>query len=355
MLEKILKQKLEEINTLDVESMRQAEERWKTVAKPLHSLGKLEEAVIRMAGIREDADFIMKKKGLVIFCADNGVVAEGVTQTGQEVTAIVADNFTKGATSVCIMAEKAGVDVLPVDIGMAVDVASLTDPSKKISYGTENMAHGPAMTREQAIRAILTGIEIAGERKAEGYDLLATGEMGIGNTTTSSAVASVLLGKRAEEVTGRGAGLSSEGLQRKIRVIRQALEKNRPDPGDVLDVVAKVGGYDIAGMCGLFLGGAIYRIPVLIDGFISSVAALCAVRLAPLAGKYLFASHCSKEPGGKRVLDALGMSAMIVCDLSLGEGSGAVAAVPLLEMGLDVYRKMSTFEEIQVEQYQELK
>lgn len=176
--------------------MRQAEERWKTVAKPLHSLGKLEEAVIRMAGIREDADFIMKKKGLVIFCADNGVVAEGVTQTGQEVTAIVADNFTKGATSVCIMAEIAGVDVLPVDIGMAVDVASLTDPSKKISYGTENMAHGPAMTRELAIRAILTGIEIAGERKAEGYDLLATGEMGIGNTTTSSAVASVLLGKR---------------------------------------------------------------------------------------------------------------------------------------------------------------
>ena len=329
--------------------MRQAEERWKTVAKPLHSLGKLEEAVIRMAGIREDADFIMKKKGLVIFCADNGVVAEGVTQTGQEVTAIVADNFTKGATSVCIMAEIAGVDVL------AVDVASLTDPSKKISYGTENMAHDPAMTREQAIRAILTGIEIAGERKAEGYDLLATGEMGIGNTTTSSAVASVLLGKRAEEVTGRGAGLSSEGLQRKIRGIRQALEKNRPDPGDVLDVVAKVGGYDIAGMCGLFLGGAIYRIPVLIDGFISSVAALCAVRLAPLAGKYLFASHCSKEPGGKMVLDALGMSAMIGCDLSLGEGSGAVAAVPLLEMGLDVYRKMSTFEEIQVEQYQELK
>ena len=179
--------------------------------------------------------------------------------------------------------------------------------------------------------------------------------MGIGNTTTSSAVASVLLGKRAEEVTGRGAGLSSEGLQRKIRVIRQALEKNRPDPGDVLDVVAKVGGYDIAGMCGLFLGGAIYRIPVLIDGFISSVAALCAVRLAPLVGKYLFASHCSKEPGGKMVLDALGMSAMIGCDLSLGEGSGAVAAVPLLEMGLDVYRKMSTFEEIQVEQYQELK
>ena len=181
------------------------------------------------------------------------------------------------------------------------------------------------------------------------------GEMGIGNTTTSSAVASVLLGKKAEEVTGRGAGLSSEGLQRKIRVIRQALEKNRPDPGDVLDVVAKVGGYDIAGMCGLFLGGAIYRIPVLIDGFISSVAALCAVRLAPLVGKYLFASHCSKEPGGKMVLDALGMSAMIGCDLSLGEGSGAVAAVPLLEMGLDVYRKMSTFEEIQVEQYQELK
>ena len=342
----------EKIKPLDENAMEEARAHWMTVGKPLFSLGSLEDAVIQIAGIKGTSDFELRKRGLIIMCADNGVVEEGVTQTGQEVTAIVAENFLTCNTSAAIMCKKAGVDIFPIDIGMAADTKV---PRYKTANGTANMTKGPAMTRMQALQAILTGIHQVKEKKEAGYKIIATGEMGIGNTTTSSAVASVLLGKRAEEVTGRGAGLSSEGLQRKIRVIRQALEKNRPDPGDVLDVVAKVGGYDIAGMCGLFLGGAIYRIPVLIDGFISSVAALCAVRLAPLAGKYLFASHCSKEPGGKRVLDALGMSAMIVCDLSLGEGSGAVAAVPLLEMGLDVYRKMSTFEEIQVEQYQELK
>lgn len=355
MLEKILNQKLEEIKPLDVESMRQAEERWKTVAKPLHSLGKLEEAVIRMAGIREDADFIMKKKGLVIFCADNGVVAEGVTQTGQEVTAIVADNFTKGATSVCIMAEIAGVDVLPVDIGMAVDVASLTDPSKKISYGTENMAHGPAMTRELAIRAILTGIEIAGERKAEGYDLLATGEMGIGNTTTSSAVASVLLDQPVEEMTGRGAGLTSEGLVRKIAAIRKAIELNQPDPSDAIDVLAKVGGLDIAGMAGVFLGGAAYHVPVVMDGFISCVSALIAMQICPAAGDYILASHVSKEPAAHLILEHMKKEAILHADMCLGEGTGAVALFPILDLAAAVYRSMSTFEDINVEQYEELK
>lgn len=348
-----LEEAIGKIGPLDQAAMEIAQKRWDSIAKPLHSLGKLETLLIQIAGITGSAEIDLSKRGLVAMCADNGVVEEGVTQTGQEVTAIVAENFLRYDTSVGVMCRQNHAEIFPVDMGMVTDTKVRTD--HKVAYGTKNMTKGPAMTREQAVKGIEAGIAMVEELKEKGYRILATGEMGIGNTTTSSAVASVLLGKRAEEVTGRGAGLSSEGLQRKIRVIRQALEKNRPDPGDVLDVVAKVGGYDIAGMCGLFLGGAIYRIPVLIDGFISSVAALCAVRLAPLAGKYLFASHCSKEPGGKRVLDALGMSAMIVCDLSLGEGSGAVAAVPLLEMGLDVYRKMSTFEEIQVEQYQELK
>lgn len=348
-----LEEAIGKIGPLDQAAMEIAQKRWDSIAKPLHSLGKLETLLIQIAGITGSAEIDLSKRGLVAMCADNGVVEEGVTQTGQEVTAIVAENFLRYDTSVGVMCRQNHAEIFPVDMGMVTDTKVRTD--HKVAYGTKNMTKGPAMTREQAVKGIEAGIAMVEELKEKGYQILATGEMGIGNTTTSSAVASVLLGKRAEEVTGRGAGLSSEGLQRKIRVIRQALEKNRPDPGDVLDVVAKVGGYDIAGMCGLFLGGAIYRIPVLIDGFISSVAALCAVRLAPLAGKYLFASHCSKEPGGKRVLDALGMSAMIVCDLSLGEGSGAVAAVPLLEMGLDVYRKMSTFEEIQVEQYQELK
>lgn len=348
-----LEEAIGKIGPLDQAAMEIAQKRWDSIAKPLHSLGKLETLLIQIAGITGSAEIDLSKRGLVAMCADNGVVEEGVTQTGQEVTAIVAENFLRYDTSVGVMCRQNHAEIFPVDMGMVTDTKVRTD--HKVAYGTKNMTKGPAMTREQAVKGIEAGIAMVEELKEKGYRILATGEMGIGNTTTSSAVASVLLGKKAEEVTGRGAGLSSEGLQRKIRVIRQALEKNRPDPGDVLDVVAKVGGYDIAGMCGLFLGGAIYRIPVLIDGFISSVAALCAVRLAPLVGKYLFASHCSKEPGGKMVLDALGMSAMIGCDLSLGEGSGAVAAVPLLEMGLDVYRKMSTFEEIQVEQYQELK
>lgn len=348
-----LEEAIGKIGPLDQAAMEIAQKRWDSIAKPLHSLGKLETLLIQIAGITGSAEIDLSKRGLVAMCADNGVVEEGVTQTGQEVTAIVAENFLRYDTSVGVMCRQNHAEIFPVDMGMVTDTKVRTD--HKVAYGTKNMTKGPAMTREQAVKGIEAGIAMVEELKEKGYQILATGEMGIGNTTTSSAVASVLLGKKAEEVTGRGAGLSSEGLQRKIRVIRQALEKNRPDPGDVLDVVAKVGGYDIAGMCGLFLGGAIYRIPVLIDGFISSVAALCAVRLAPLVGKYLFASHCSKEPGGKMVLDALGMSAMIGCDLSLGEGSGAVAAVPLLEMGLDVYRKMSTFEEIQVEQYQELK
>ena len=349
-----LREKIRRINPSDREAKRQAEERWKTVAKPLHSLGKLEDAVVEIAGIRGTADFALEKKGLVILCADNGVVEEGVTQTGQEVTAIVAENFTKGDASVCKMSRVAGADVYPYDIGMVSDVPDLTRPEYKVSRGTANMTKGPAMTREQAAQAVVTGIRIAEELSAKGYDILATGEMGIGNTTTSSAVVSVLLGKEVREVTGRGAGLSSEGLERKVDAIRRAVCINQPDREDVLDVLAKVGGLDIAGLTGVFLGGAVFRIPVVTDGFISSAAALCAVRMVPAAKEYMLASHRSGEPAGGMVLDALGLSPLIDCRMSLGEGSGAVAVLPLLEMGLAVYREMSTFDEIHVEQYQEL-
>ena len=292
---------------------------------------------------------------MLIFCADNGVVSEGVTQTGQEVTAIVADNFTKCATSVCIMAETAGVDLFPIDIGMVTDVSSVTDPEDKVMYGTKNMAMEPAMLREQAAQAVLIGIRKVKELAEQGYDLIATGEMGIGNTTTSSAVVSVLLDESVENVTGRGAGLSSEGLNRKIRAIERSIEKHQPDKEDILDVLSKVGGLDIAGMTGAFLGGAIYHIPVLIDGFISSAAAVCAIRMVPETADYILASHCSGEPAGRMVLEELKLPYLIDAKMSLGEGSGAVAAIPLLEMGVNVYRKMSTFEEIKVEQYEELK
>lgn len=211
------------------------------------------------------------------------------------------------------------------------------------------------MTRKQAIQAVRNGIRIVEELAEKGYDILATGEMGIGNTTTSSAVVSVLLDRDVREVTGRGAGLSSEGLERKIQVIRRAIERNCPDPSDPIDVLAKVGGLDIAGLAGVFLGGALFHIPVVIDGFISSAAALCAVRMAPDCRDYMLASHKSGEPAGGMVLDALGLSPFIDCNMSLGEGSGAVAVMPLLDMGLKVYLEMSTFDEIHVEQYEELK
>lgn len=354
--EQLLLEKLKhEISPADEESRQAAKRRWMSVAKPLFSLGKLEEAIITMAGMKGTAEFELKKKGLVIMCADNGVVAEGVTQTGQEVTSIVADNFTKKAASVSIMSEVAGADLFPVDIGMAVDVPSVTKSEQKVAYGTKNMAKEPAMTREEACRAILVGIRMVQTLKARGYDILATGEMGIGNTTTSSAVAAVLLDRQVEEVTGKGAGLTSAGLEKKIAVIHKAIDLHKPDASDVPGVLSKVGGLDIAGLAGIYLGGAIYHIPIVLDGFISAAAALCAVRMAPAARDYMLPSHASTEPAGKLLLDVLGLSPLLDCGMCLGEGSGAVAVLPLLEMGLQVYRRMSTFEEIKIVSYEVLK
>ena len=344
-----------QIEPADEASAEAARRRWMSVAKPLFSLGKLEEAVIRIAGMKRSAQYELKKRGLVIMCADNGVVAEGVTQTGQEVTAIVADNFTKKAASVAIMSEVAGADLFPVDIGMVTDVPSVTRADRKVACGTKNLAKEPAMSREEAWQAVVTGIRIAGELKEQGYDILATGEMGIGNTTTSSAVAAVLLDKPVEEVTGKGAGLTSEGLERKISVIKEAICRHRPDRDDAMDVMAKVGGLDIAGLAGVYLGGALYHIPVVVDGFISAVAALCAARLVPASLDYMMPSHVSKEPAGQMLLDALGLAPFLTCDMCLGEGSGAVAVFPLLEMGLHVYLQMSTFEETNIEKYEVLK
>lgn len=343
------------IEPSDQESIEQAKKRWMSVAKPLFSLGKLEDAVIRMAGIKRSSEYSLDKKGLIIMCADNGVVAEGVTQTGQEVTAIVADNFTKSETSVCIMSEVAGADLFPIDIGMITDVPSVSKKADKVAYGTKNFAKEPAMTRAEAWQAIEVGIKAVQKCQEQGYDILATGEMGIGNTTPSSAIASVLLNKTVEEVTGKGAGLTSAGLERKIRVIKDAISLHQPDPEDALDVLAKVGGLDIAGLTGVFLGGALYHIPIVVDGFISAVAALLAVRLVPNTADYIMPSHVSREPAGEMMLAALGCSPYLTCDMCLGEGTGAVAIFPLLEMGLQVYKKMSTFEDIKIKSYEVLK
>ena len=326
------------ITPADTAAMERAKARWDSIAKPLGSLGALEEAVIRIAGMTGSAEVDISKRAVVVMCADNGVVAQGVTQTGQEVTAIVAENMSTGDTSVCAMARSAGAEVVPVDIGTAVPLTGARIVQRCVRRGTADMTRGPAMSREEAVQAVLTGVETARELCAGGVHLLATGEMGIGNTTTSSAVAAVLLGQEPVVMTGRGAGLSDAGLQKKIHAIETAVAVNRPDPADALDVLAKVGGFDLAGLCGVFLGGALYRVPVLMDGFISAVAALCALRLCPAVGAAVFASHVSAEPGHSAVLRALGKTPLIAAQMRLGEGTGAVAAMPLLDMALAVYR-----------------
>lgn len=346
-----LEETIQKIKEPDEKAMAACRMRWDSIAKPLHSLGKLEDVLVRIAGITGSADIHLEKKVLVPMCADNGVVEEGVTQTGQEVTAIVSENFLKKQATASILCQTAGADIFPVDIGIARDTCL---PNYKIAYGTQNMTKGSAMTREEALKAIQTGIELVGGLKEKGYQIIATGEMGIGNTTTSSAVASVLLHEPVENVTGRGAGLSTEGLSRKIRAIHLAIEKNKPNASDGVDVLAKVGGFDLAGLAGLFLGGALYRVPVVIDGFISAVAALAAAVICPTAKGYMLASHVSKEPAAAMVLDRLGLSATLHADMCLGEGTGAVVYFPILDMACAVYNGMSTFGDVKIEAYQPL-
>lgn len=348
-----LEEAKKQITPLNTRAMEEAVAHWNSIAKPLHSLGKLEDLVIQLAGIAGTPNVKIEKRALVAMCADNGVVEEGVTQSGQEVTAIVAENFLKAETTACIMAKNCRADVYPVDVGMASDTKVRTD--LKVAHGTKNMAKIPAMTREEAVKAIEAGIFMAEELKGRGYQILATGEMGIGNTTTSSAVASVLMEEPVETMTGRGAGLTSEGLARKIQVIKDAIALHKPDREDAIDVLAKVGGFDIAGMAGVFLGGAALKIPVIMDGFISCVAALAAVSICPEASGYILASHVSKEPAARLILEYLQKEAVIHGDMCLGEGTGAIALLPLLDLGISVYHSMSTFEEIHVEQYEELK
>lgn len=349
-----LSEYIAQIAPADAQAIQAAKQRWDSIAHPLGSLGLLEDAVVRIAGITGSPDVNLRRRAVVAMCADNGVVVEGVTQTGQEVTAVVTENMSAGDASVCAMARVAGADVIPVDIGVARPVVGERILQRCVRRGTANITKGPAMTRTQAEQAILTGIELAGELKEQGYTLLATGEMGIGNTTTSSAVVSVLLGRSPTEVTGRGAGLSSEGLKRKVSAIERAIEVNKPDPVDPVDVLSKVGGLDICGLAGVFLGGAVYRLPALIDGFISSAAALAAVRLCPAAAEYMLASHASDEPAGRMVLEELGLRPVLYAGMRLGEGTGAVAVMPLLDMGLAVYRDMCTFEATEIEAYQPL-
>ena len=343
------------VRPLDAAAMRAAEKRFSDIAMPLGGLGLLQDAIIQLAGIQRKPVPIIRPRAAVIFCADNGVVAEGVTQCGQDVTATVTRNMGQGRSTMCMMAKSIDMHVFPVDIGVAEKFSFKGVVHKKIRKGTENIAENAAMTRDEAIAAVKTGIELAEDCAQQGFRLVCGGEMGIGNTTTSAAVTAALTGAPAARVTGRGAGLSSEGLHKKMQVVEKSLAINRPNPDDLVDVISKVGGLDIAGLTGFYLGAAACGLPIVLDGVISCTAALAAVRLCPLVADYLIAAHCSEEPASALLLQELGKKAFITAGMHLGEGTGAAAGIALLDLALAPYREMPTFDEIGVEAYKPLK
>jgi len=327
----------------------QAQWKWDHVAKPLHSLGLLEDMIVKIADIHSTADVCIDKRCALVFCADHGVVAEGVSQSGSEVTALVARSIVEGTANINLMASGAKADVFAVDMGMLNPVPGTIE--RRIAAGTGNMAKEPAMSYEQAKRALQAGIDLVGEMKEKGYQIILTGEMGIGNTTASTAMSCALLGFAPEELTGRGAGLSDEGLLRKRNAIVRALTINQPNPNDPVDVLAKVGGFEIAGMAGAFLGGVKHRVPVVIDGVISAVAALVAARICPEAKEFMLPSHMSREPAAIRIMDELELRPIIHAGMALGEGTGAAALLPLLDMALRVYHGPHTFDDLGMDAY----
>ena len=322
---------------------------WDGIAKPLNGLGLLETAVVRIAALTGSEQVRIDRRAVAVLCADNGIVEEGVTQTDASVTAVMARRIAEHRSSVCLMAESARADVFAFDFGMRARVAGVRDLS--VGNGTANMTKGPAMTAAQALQAIANGVALAEELADAGYRILVTGEMGIGNTSTSSAVASVLLGLPVDAATGRGAGLSDEGLIKKRAAIARAIEVNRPDPSDAFDVLQKVGGFDLAGLAGLYIGAAIRRVPILIDGLPSSVAALLAARLVPEAKTAMLATHCSAEPVAKAILKELGLRPVLFADMKLGEGTGAVCMLPILDAALAVYNGSVTFSDTGIAPY----
>lgn len=351
---KYTRQELEQISIgLPDEAIRkQVIRNWDRIAKPLDGLGDFERMIARIGAISRSDRIDISKRAVIILCADNGIVAEGVSQTGQEVTAAVAGLMGKGLSSVGRMAQVAGVDTIPVDIGINSEAAELPGvQNRRIANGTADFSRTPAMTGEQTVKAIATGIDLVFSCKEVGYRILATGEMGIGNTTTSSAVAAALLKCDARMVTGRGAGLSDAGLRRKQEVIRTAIDKYDLYHADGLEILQTVGGLDIAGLTGVCIGGALCHLPVVLDGVISMVAALVADRLFPGVREYLIPSHKGKEPAVRLLTEALGLAPVIDAGMALGEGTGAVMLFPLLDMALSIYNSSSTFQNSKIEQY----
>ncbi|MBI4187640.1 MAG: nicotinate-nucleotide--dimethylbenzimidazole phosphoribosyltransferase [Chloroflexi bacterium] len=353
-MSKLLADTIGRIKPLDKREMSKARARQDILTKPQGSLGRLEELSAQLAGIQANPIPQIRHKAIITMAADHGVVAEGVSAYPQEVTAQMVYNFLGGGAGINVIARQVGARIIVVDMGVAVELkANPQLLSRKIAHGTRNMATGPAMTDEQAVKAVETGIEIVNAEVAHGLDIVGTGDMGIGNTTASSAICAVMTGRPVAEVTGRGTGIADEQFQHKVTVIERALAVNRPDPKQPLDVLAKVGGFEIGGLAGVMLGAAANRIPVVIDGFISGAAALIAAALSSELKDYLIAAHVSVEPGHRWVLQHLGLKPLFDLNMRLGEGTGAALGIFLSETAARILAEMSTFAEAGVSERSE--
>ncbi len=330
---------------------KKVQENWDSLAKPLDGLGIFEKIFMQIGAVTGDESVPIQKKAVIVMCADNGIVEEGISQSGQEVTYQVAESMGKRKSSVCLMAAQVNAEVIPIDIGIAAEKTPEGVWNKKVCPGTKNFLKQPAMTEQEALAAIEAGIKSVKKCKEDGVMLFATGEMGIGNTTTSSAVAAALLDCGTADITGKGAGLSDEGLQHKIEVINAAREKYQFDSKETFRILCSVGGLDIAGLCGVCIGGAVYGVPIVLDGVISAVSALVAERLVPGVKDFLIASHKSREPAAALILQELGVHPVIDGALALGEGTGAVLMFGLLDTVHAVYDNRTTFSDIRVEAY----
>ena len=346
--------RLQQIEKPDHTAFLAAKAHWDRIAKPLGSFGALEEMIQKIAAIQGTKNVDISNRTAVIFCADHGIVAEGVTQCGSEVTAVCAKAIAEGSSNVNAIAQTFRADVKAVDIGMLNDTDSEKIIRKKTVYGTRNFTKEPAMTEEQMTAAITTGMDMVRDLKADGTQIIVSGEMGIGNTTPASAIASVLLRLPPEIVTGRGSGLSDEGLLRKIETIQRGIALHQPSTDRPLHLLQTLGGLEIAGMTGLFLGGAVYHVPVIIDGVISAASAVIAYQINPICADYMLASHCSGEPAASGLLEMMHLKAVIDAGLRLGEGTGGLLLLPLLDGALSLYRHAHTFDEEHIERYKKL-
>lgn len=326
--------------------MEEAQVRLDNLTKPPGSLGYLEELAVKTAGITKELYPDISKKSHIIMVGDHGVVNEGVSAFPQEVTQAMVKNFLNGGAAVNVLAKQYGVDILIVDIGMKHSLKAAGLINKNIKKGTENILHGPAMTDKQAVKSIEVGIKIAQDLIDNGTMLLGTGEMGIGNTTPSSAVVSVATGETVERVVGYGTGIDEEGLKNKIEVVKRAIKKNNPDKNDGLDILSKVGGLEIGGMAGVMLAGAANNVPVLVDGLISGAAALIAFLIEPKVADFLLPSHKSVEPGHQKLYDFLNMRPIFDLDMRLGEGTGAILGMGIIESSNRIIKEMATFDSL---------